>query len=181
MNQGATRASTRVSSFPPALGDGSLRVLILGSMPGVRSLAENRYYAHPQNYFWTLMGELFGAGPELDYARRLECLHDTGVGLWDVLKHCKRSGSLDSAIARDSEVPNDIPALIAASPQLRAIGFNGGTAWATFRRHVLPQLPAETRGRLALIPLPSTSPANAGIPRGRKLEEWGALKKFLGG
>lgn len=171
--------STRVSSFPPLLGSSPLHVLILGSMPGVCSLTENRYYAHPRNHFWPLMGELFGARPALEYPQRLMVLHGVGIGLWDVLKQCERLGSLDSAIARNTEVPNDIRTLIAASPQLRAIGFNGSKAWAAFRRHVLPQLSSQMRARLALIPLPSTSPANANTPRDRKLEQWRELTKFL--
>lgn len=149
-------------------------------MPGVRSLAENRYYAHPQNFFWPLMGELFGAGLELPYEQRLDVLHKAGIGLWDVLKQCDRPGSLDSAIARNSEVPNDLAALIAVNPHLRAVGFNGGAAWAAFGRHILPRLPADMLARVALVPLPSTSPANASVSRERKLAQWRELVRFVG-
>ena len=92
-----------VESFAPVV-DRRARVLVLGSMPGVRSLQAVEYYAHPHNAFWTVMGELFGAGRSLPYAQRLQRLQQCGVGLWDVLQSCVRPGSLDSAIERPSYI-----------------------------------------------------------------------------
>jgi hypoxanthine-DNA glycosylase len=156
------------------------RVLVLGSMPGERSLAEQRYYAHPHNAFWPIMAALVGAAPALSYARRLACLRAHGIGLWDVLAHCERPGSLDSRIVRGSEVPNPIAALLGRRPDIAAVALNGGKAQQAFRRHVLPALDASTRARVRLLDLPSTSSANASIPFARKLERWRAVVAHLG-
>ena len=168
----------RRTSFPPYAAR-DCRVLVLGSMPGERSLAERRYYAHPHNLFWPFMGELCGAGPDLRYAVRIARLKAAGVGLWDVLKHCERPGSLDGRIVRATEVANDLPGLIARRPRLRAIAFNGAKAAQAFRVHVLGALDDATLARLTLLPMPSTSPAHASSSRAEKLARWMALREFL--
>lgn len=156
------------------LGDAP-RVLILGSMPGRRSLADAEYYAHPRNLFWPLMGELFGAHPTLPYADRLTRLTEAGVALWDVLARCERPGSLDASILAETEVPNPIGALLTAHPTIGVVATNGATAAALFRRHVLAELDPSVRARLTLLRLPSTSPANASIPLEVKRAAWRAL------
>ena len=83
------------------------RILILGSMPGQASLQQSQYYAHPRNSFWYIMGELFAAGPELDYAQRLQVLLEQRVALWDVVHRCQRKGSLDADIEQQSVEAND--------------------------------------------------------------------------
>lgn len=166
------------SSMPPVLPRHP-RVLVLGSMPGERSLAEQRYYAHPYNAFWPIMRELVGAAPELAYARRLARLRARGIALWDVLAHCERPGSLDSRIVRASEVANPIATLLAATPTVAAVALNGGKAQQAFRRHVLPDLDAATRARVTVLDLPSTSPANASIAFARKLARWRAILAYL--
>lgn len=167
--------SDYVESFPPSVG-GHCRVLILGSMPGVRSLAAVQYYAHPQNLFWPLMQDVFGVARELPYAQRLAELNAAGVGLWDVLQGCERRGSLDSDIAKGSEIPNAIPALLAQQPEIRALAFNGAKALQVFQRHVLAQIPTQRLQQLQLLPLPSTSPAHASMSRADKLAHWSVLK-----
>jgi TDG/mug DNA glycosylase family protein len=167
-----------VASFPPQVGAGC-RVLILGTVPSVRSLAMAQSYAHPQNQFWPFMGELFDAGPEHAYAERIARLHAHGIGIWDVLKHCERPGSLDSSIVRTSEVANEIAELCADMPTIRAIALNGGKAQQAFRRRVLPTFDAAALARIELIELPSTSPANASIPRATKLERWRAVRRAV--
>lgn len=161
----------RVSGFPPVVVP-QTRLVILGSMPGRLSLLQNQYYANPRNLFWLFMHELFGISPELAYVDRLELLKQAGVGLWDVLKHCERKGSLDSSIVGQTEVPNDFRLLFDTCPVLAAIGFNGQKAEAAFRRHVIPSLPAPVIARTRLVRLPSTSPANASQSRMDKLEQW---------
>ena len=139
------------------------RVLLLGSMPGVASLQEQRYYAHPRNRVWPLLADICGFDAALPYTQRLLALQAAGVGVWDVIGQCERRGSLDADIVRGTEVPNALPELIASLPELELIGCNGGAALQAFQRWVLPQLGSAPR----LLALPSTSPANAAwsLPR----------------
>ena len=173
----APRQSTQVASFPPQVGAGC-RVLILGTVPSVRSLELRQSYGHAQNFFWPLMGELFDAGPELAYGERIARLHARGIGIWDVLKACERPGSLDSSIVPESEVPNAIPQLLRRHAQIRAIALNGGKSQQAFRRHIAPQLDAHLRDRVTILALPSTSPANASIPRAEKRRRWSVLLEW---
>ena len=167
----------QVESFPPQIGPDCV-LLVLGTVPSVRSLELRQSYGHTHNLFWPFMGELFDAGPELAYAERIARLQRRGIGIWDVLERCERRGSLDSAIVRDSEVANDIPALLATHPGIRAIALNGGKARQSFRRHIVPRLDAAVRARITQLDLPSTSPANASIPRATKLEHWRQLQDW---
>jgi len=160
----------RKASFPPVVVTGT-RVLVLGSLPGEKSLAVQRYYAHPQNRFWHLIGEVIGMELEpLDYEERLETLLAAKVGLWDTVASANRTGSLDASI-REAE-HNPLAELAASLPELRAVGFNGKTS----ARIGMPQL-AHTD--LALIPLPSSSPAHASMRLGEKEKLWGQLREFL--
>ena len=162
---------TLVASFTPQVGAGC-RVLVLGTVPSLRSLEMQQSFAHPHNLFWPFMGTLFGAGPELAYAERIARLHAVGVGIWDVLKQCERLGSLDSAIRSSSELANDIPALLDAYPTIAAIALNGAKAQQVFARRIAPLIEARRLSAIGILALPSTSPANASIPRAVKLERW---------
>lgn len=163
-----------VESFPPSIG-ADCRILILGSMPGVRSLAAAQYYAHPQNLFWPMMQAVFGVEHSLPYVERMAGLHACGVGLWDVLQGCERRGSLDSAIDRQSEVPNAIAALLQQHPYIHTVAFNGAKASQAFARHVAADVSASRLGALKLHALPSTSPAHAAMTREEKLRCWSVL------
>ncbi|HEV2549838.1 MAG TPA: DNA-deoxyinosine glycosylase [Stellaceae bacterium] len=163
---------SRVESFPPIVSEKS-KVLILGSMPGEASLKAGQYYAHPSNAFWRIMGELFGSGPSLPYAGRVERLNFAGVALWDSLQACIRPGSLDSSISE--EVANDFPAFFAKYPHTTHVYFNGGKAETVFRRHALPSLPNTQR---VFTRLPSTSQAHA-IPFDAKVQPWSVMRKVL--
>ena len=161
---------TRKSSFPPVVAPDT-RVLVLGSLPGERSLAAGRYYAHPQNRFWHLIGRVIGAALEsLDYEQRLAALLAARVGLWDTVASARRAGSLDAAI-REAE-HNPLAELAASLPGLRAVGFNGQAS----ARIGMPQLAGTG---LALVALPSSSPANAAIPLADKEKMWNRLGDFL--
>lgn len=158
---------------PPA---GEARILILGSMPGVASLNAQQYYAHPRNRFWPLMEALFGVPASLPYEARVAALNAHGVALWDVLRACERPGSLDSRIVRGSEVPNDIGALLNRHPTLRVIALNGGAAREAFRRKVAPALAARL-DTVTVLPLPSTSPANAAVGWAALRTDWQAVTR----
>ncbi len=159
-----------IYSFPP-VADDRVRLLILGSMPGVLSLTENQYYAHPRNLFWPIMGALFGAAREVPYAQRLQILKDNHIALWDVLRSCQRTGSLDSDI--QCEEANDFKAFFAQHPGITHVFFNGGKAETSFRKHV-----KDAPERLTLMRLPSTSPAHATLSFEKKLEVWKQILPF---
>ena len=145
-------------------------MLVLGTVPSIASLAMRQSYAHPHNLFWPFMGELYDAGPELSYAERVARLHARGVGIWDVLERCERRGSLDGDIVVASEVANDIPGLLVRHPTIAAVALNGAKALQVFERRIAPRV--DPTRPLEVLALPSTSPANASIPRARKLERW---------
>lgn len=165
-------------SFPP-IADVNARALVLGSMPGVASLEAGQYYAHPRNAFWPIMGELFGAGAELPYPQRCDQLRRAGLALWDVLQECRRQGSLDTNIERDSEQPNDFADFLARCSRIERIYFNGQKAETAFRRHVLPILDDAVAVRLRRQRLPSTSPAHAGMGFDNKLALWRVIQDDL--
>lgn len=162
--------SDRVYSFPP-VANADTRVLILGSMPGEKSLQANQYYAHPQNAFWKIMDALVGAGRHLDYEVRLEKLLAHGIGMWESLKSCQRVGSLDSAIIPTTMECNDFNAFYAAHPHITHVFFNGGTSVAVYMRHVMPVL-APDYAHVRHERLPSTSPAHATLRFEQKLGAW---------
>lgn len=162
---GATLGTAdRLSSLPPVIAPHT-RLMVLGSFPGVASLRAQQYYAHPRNQFWPLLSALWGIDlVGLPYAQRLVEASARGLGLWDVYASCRRDGSLDSAI-RDAAY-NDLASLKQRAPALRGVAHNGGESARAMRY---------TRALgVAVIQLPSTSPANAGWSFDRKLAAWRA-------
>ncbi|MCX4275573.1 MAG: DNA-deoxyinosine glycosylase [Candidatus Gastranaerophilales bacterium] len=153
-------------SFQPR-ADKNSRVLILGSMPGVKSLELQEYYAHPQNRFWKVMGKLCSEPSlvEFSYEKRIEILLNNGFALWDVIKFCKREGSLDSDIT--DEKPNDIKGLLKKYPKIKTVFLNGNKAFGSFKKY-FPKLLEEYK----CVKCPSTSPANARYRLDDLVEEW---------
>jgi hypoxanthine-DNA glycosylase len=164
----------RLQAFPPIAATAA-HTLILGSMPGAASLAAGQYYAHPRNLFWPIVAAVLGIDPDQPYAVRAAQLAAHGFALWDVLAACRRAGSLDAQIERDSMEVNDFAAFLGAHRHIARIFFNGGTAERLFRRHVAPGLDGDRP--LALHRLPSTSPANAAIPYAAKLAAWRSIAR----
>ncbi len=165
----AAPAVTRVRGFEP-LAAPHARVLVLGSMPGVASLRQQQYYAHPRNAFWPIAAAVFGFDAGAAYAQRVAALTAAGVALWDVLQACERPGSLDADIDPATAEPNDFDTFFRAHPGIERVCFNGGKAAALFRRRVLPHS-ARAR-RLQYVDLPSTSPAHAAMSPRAKLAAW---------
>jgi hypoxanthine-DNA glycosylase len=162
----------RKRGFPPVV-DPDVRVLVLGSLPGDASLAATQYYGHPRNGFWRLIGAVVGRDlAALPYEQRLEALLAAGVGLWDVHAEAVRPGSLDAAIKDAAD--NDLTGLVDGLPRLRAVAFNGGAAAKAGTR-----LLASRADRLALVSLPSSSPAHAAMSFEAKREAWLALRDRL--
>lgn len=158
-----------IHGFPPLAREDAC-LLILGSMPGKRSLAEQRYYAHPQNAFWKITGELFQFDAQAPYHLRTNSLKDSGVALWDVMAACSRESSLDSDIVESTIVANDFNRFFTGHPEIKAVFFNGLKAAQAYRKFVQPRLrPASV---LPTSRLPSSSPAHASMTFAKKLEAW---------
>ena len=156
----------------PPIARADVRLFVLGSLPGDASLAAQRYYAHPTNQFWRLLGQAIGEELQaLSSEERLKRLAERRIGLWDVIASAARRGSLDQAI-REAE-HNQIERLLRDFPDLRAIAFNGSTAAARGRR-LIGDLP----GHIRLIDLPSSSAANT-KSLADKAAAWARLGEFL--
>lgn len=163
----------RDCGFPP-IADRRAVVLILGSLPGRKSLEVQQYYAHPRNQFWRIMAGALDEDFDVPYARRQIILKRRGIALWDVLARASRPGSLDSSIVRGSSVANDFQRFFRAHRSVRLVAFNGGKAAECFRRLVLPRLDARD-ARLQYATLPSTSPAHAALSFDAKLKRWSVV------
>ena len=153
----------KISSFPPIINNES-KILILGSIPGVKSLEMQQYYAHPQNKFWKIICEIFNEDFTTDYSERIKILEKHHIALWDVIDTCERKGSLDSEIR--NEEANKIEELLQNFPNIKAIFCNGQ------KSHKNLQKILGKKFRMPIIVLPSTSPANAGLSYFDKLKSW---------
>jgi hypoxanthine-DNA glycosylase len=147
------------------------RLIILGSLPGDASLAAKRYYAHPTNQFWRLLGPAIGRDlATLTYAGRLGALASARVGLWDVIESATRRGSLDQSIR--TAAANPLAEWLGGFPDLRAVAFNGQAAARSARRVLEPI------DGIALIDLPSSSAAHT-MAFADKAAAWSRLSRFL--
>lgn len=152
-------------SFGPIINERS-RTIILGSLPGEASLAMGRYYAHPQNSFWKILYGIYGETPPESFDERYSFILRKELALWDVIKCAQRKGSLDGNI-KDEE-PNDIPSMLSQYPNISLIIFNGGCAFAKYKKYFgEPPMP--------YLRMLSTSPACAG----RDAEKFAAWEKAL--
>lgn len=157
-------------SFAP-ISNPEAKILILGTMPGTKSLELNQYYGHNQNNFWKFMFLIFNEDLSNDYRTRKALLQKNNIALWDVLQFCDRVGSLDSAIK--NEIANDFESFLENHANIKTILFNGQKAAAFFRKYV------HLKKDYQLITLPSTSPANASKSYQSKLEEWQIISSLL--
>lgn len=168
---------SRVHSMPPVVGADS-RILVLGSMPGIASLAASRYYGHPRNHFWPILYRLHGDDtPDASYEDRLRYALSHGFALWDTIASCLREGSLDADI--EDLVPSDIPGLLRTFPGIAVLVCNGAKSYDTLRRHYGDS--AEVKAR-TVLKLPSTSPIPTRQHKGleEKVEAWReALAPYL--
>lgn len=159
----------RIYSFPPIIDEKS-KILILGSIPGVKSLEEQEYYAHPQNQFWKLMFQIFGESFSVDYQEKINLLKRNKIALWDTIESCEREGSLDTKIK--NETGNSIAELLSQYPNIQMIICNGQKA----HKNVVKQLGKEYH--LPIILMPSTSPAHT-MKLEQKLAQWQRILEFL--
>ena len=140
------------------------RVMIVGSMPSVKSLADAQYYAHPRNAFWPILFDIWGVVPHNDYERKKAMLREHGVALWDAAACCEREGSLDSSMR--GVVYNDFSRVYAVCPRIGVVLCNGGTAFSLFMR-------SGFAGERRVLRMPSTSPAYT-MPDEEKRRVWKA-------
>ena len=161
----------------PLVAKSDAKILILGSMPGQKSLEENQYYAHPRNSFWPIMFKLLKIDNELTYADRKTLLLKNNIALWDVLKSCYREGSLDSDIDQSTIEPNDFIEFFSRHKQVTAVFFNGAKAEQLFKKNILMTL-NQAQQKLSFFRLPSTSPAHAVTDIRAKIIAMGSNKRF---
>lgn len=160
-----------------ALAQSDARLLILGSLPGQRSLDAGQYYAHPRNAFWQLVADLFGVPREADYASRTAALARRKIALWDVLHSSRRPGSLDASIDLATAKTNDFNAFFSTHQSIELVAFNGRKAAELYQRRVIASLSGPSPATLLL---PSTSPAHAAMSYSQKLAHWQALTRITG-
>lgn len=158
------------TAFPPIVNQHS-RVLLLGTMPGDRSLSLQQYYGHAGNHFWKLIYTLFGESTDPDYEARKAFLLDHEIALWDVLESCTCEGSLDSNIK--NEVVNDFAAFYIQYPNIKHIFFDSKKAEEFYLRHV-----KKSPDKIYHL-LPSPSRANASKTFEQKLEAWKELLLYV--
>lgn len=140
------------TSFPP-ISNSETEILILGTLPGDTSLQSGEYFAHPRNRFWKIIAGITNNPVPENYSEKLNLLHRTKIGVWNVLHKAHRNGSLDTSIRY--EVPNDLHGFLESHKKLKVIGFDGLKAEALFDKYF-------TRSSdLTYISLPGCSPANA--------------------
>lgn len=155
-----------IKSFLPVISSNP-KLIILGSMPGVKSLELNQYYGHKQNHFWKIMSIVYNQKYTDDYSKRLNIIFDNDIVLWDVLMYCQREGSLDCNIKNVQ--PNDILSLLKKYPSIKSIYFNGQKAEKLFAKHI------GFNSGYRYYTLLSSSPANAIYSFEEKLVNWTKL------
>ena len=154
-----------IECFPPIIDEAS-QILIIGTMPSVKSLAATEYYAHPRNAFWKIIATLFNNGADFsDFAEKKACILANHLALWDNLRFCERNGSLDSNIK--NMIPNDFESLLKKHSNIRRLIFNGQKSYQFFKR-----FHSELLEKYQYFVLPSTSPANAALSFDKKLSLW---------
>ncbi len=164
-----------ITSLETQMGQ-SCRILVLGSMPGAASLRALEYYAHRQNLFWDCVFAAYNIARDLPYDARVNHLNAHGVGLWDVLASCDRHASADATIKNAQA--NDFCHLFRHYPALMRVCLNGTAAARYWQKLVVPSLilggMSQQLTDTQIIPLPSTSAANAVMTRADKLQKWQA-------
>lgn len=144
------------------------RILILGTLPSVKSREAAFYYGHPRNRFWKLIAALFSSETPKTIPEKTALLLNNRIALWDVVQSCDIHGSSDSSIR--NVLPTDLNQIL-KNADVRQIIANGAKAAALYRKYQQNTLGIE------ITALPSTSPANAAWSFERLLEAWSVIKE----
>ncbi len=139
-------------------------ILILGTMPGEKSLELQQYYGNRGNQFWKLLFTMFNREISHDYNDRLNLIKEYNIALWDVLEFCERVGSLDSNIK--NEKPNNFELFYTKYPNIKYVFFSSKNAAAYYERYV------GRKSHIVYEILPSPSGANATKSFNEKLDIW---------
>jgi len=155
-------------AFPPIVTKNS-KILILGTMPGERSLRLQQYYGHAGNHFWRIMFQLYDVPFSMDYKIRTELLLNNNIALWDVLQSCEGNGSADSSIK--NEVANNFVKFYDDYPNIKKVYFSSQKAESYYDKYI------KKTANLQYYKLPSPSSANTWKTFNDKLLEWSVLKQ----
>ena len=147
------------------------RILILGTLPSVKSREQNFYYGHPQNRFWKVLARICETEnvPKSIEEKKIFLLEHQ-IAVWDVIAECDIIGSSDSSIK--NVVPTDLNIILKNAPIQQIYG-NGGKAYTLYQKYSYPKIQRE------MVKLPSTSPANAAWQIERLTESWRQICTFL--
>ncbi|PKW20484.1 DNA-deoxyinosine glycosylase [Flavobacterium lindanitolerans] len=157
-------------AFLPLVNQNS-KILILGTMPGEKSLELQEYYGNKGNSFWKLLFTLFNRPLPKEYIEKKQLLEENNIALWDVLAYCERTGSLDSNIK--NEKANDFESFYKQYPNIKHVFFSSKNASNFYDKYV------GRKKDLQYSILPSPSGANASKSFLQKLEEWEAILEAL--
>lgn len=160
MANSKTNSKNNVKCMDPIVGKNP-QILILGTMPGKTSLDIGEYYAAHNNCFWKLIEHIYNNGkPLATYDKKLKCLKDNKIALWDIFEYCERKSSLDKDIKK--EIFNDLAQFLKNHPTITKVLCNGKTAWSAFKRLKIP---------IEFYKMSSTSNAYP-LAFDKKLKEW---------
>lgn len=151
-----------VQPFAPVYDEYS-KVLILGSLPSVKSREQGFYYGHPQNRFWKVTAAVFGEPVPETIEEKEGMLLRNRLAVWDVIESCDIIGSSDSSV-KNAEAA-DVAGLLSSSA-IERVYVNGALAGKLYDRYLF-----EKTG-IAAVRLPSTSPANARWNLEALIESW---------
>lgn len=131
------------------------KVLILGSIPSIKSREYGFYYAHPKNRFWITLEKVYNEKIGETKEEKIKFLKKHYIALFDVIKSCDINSSSDSSIK--NPIPNDLLPILKNS-KITTIFTTGQKAYKLYQKYCYPETKIEA------ILLPSTSPANC--PKG---------------
>lgn len=157
-------------SFPP-VANKNAKILILGTMPGKKSLKMQEYYANNYNAFWKIIFNLLNFDYTENYETKKKLLENNKIALWDSLQFCCRNGSADANIK--DEIPNDFKMFFEQHQTIKTVFFNGNATMKYYKKYI------GFNETLNYHLLPSTSPANARMSFEEKLKKWALIIKII--
>ncbi len=160
-----------IQPFEPVY-DKNSEVLILGTMPSVKSRETNFYYGHKQNRFWKVIAGSFDEDVPVTVEEKKALLLQHHIAIWDVIESCDIIGSSDSSIK--NPVLADVKSLIEKT-NIRVVYANGALAKKLYDQHIYRKTGIEA------IKLSSTSPANARCGLEELIKEWMRIKNEIKG